>query len=364
MVLLLLTTFSCSVYADSPIRDVDLSLGVKKDTLQQVNVVLEVNGKLKLNAEGTQIVQVPVQINARLAYAERWLQMGPSLRRAGKTVRAYQDATATIVYRGKTPIKSALRTDRHLLVAAASEPSDVTIFSPLGPLTRDELDLVNVPGNTAILDDLLPGRQVRPGDKWKLTCPTLAPLLGLDTLADNQIECELKRVEKNLAIVYLTGAVSGAVGGVASDIKIAAKYAYDLERRQITWLAVAFHENRSISHAQPGLDVAVRVRVAITPSQPAPMLQDSVLADLKLDATPATRLLELDAPGAGFHMLADRRWHAMIDQDDVVVLRLVDAGELVAQCNISPLPPLGQGQKFGMVEFQADIRRVLGESFG
>lgn len=364
LVLLPLALFSCPCSGVAATRDVNLSLGADQHTLQQVNAVLEVKGQLKLNSEGTQVIDVPVQIDARVAYAEQWLQMGPSLRWAGKTVRAYDQAEATITYQSKAPVKSTLRSDRRILATTATKATDVAIFSPLGPLTRDELDLVNMLGNTAILDDLLPGRDVRVGDKWKLACSVLAPLLGLDTTTTAQIQCELNRVEKELAIVHMTGSVSGAVNGIASDMKIAAKYAFDVRKKQVTWFAMALHENRSIGHAQPGLNVDVRVRIAITPLQATPMLQSSVLTDLDLEATPAALLLELNAPEAGFRLLTERRWHAMIDQSDVVVMRLIEQGELVAQCNLSPLPILGPGQKFGMVQFQTDIRRVLGDSFG
>ena len=50
------------------------------------------------------------------------------------------------------------------------------------------------------------------------------------------------------------------------------------------------------------------------------------------------------------------------DEPKLTVLRLVDRGELVAQCNISPLPKLEK--PIPLAEFQRDVERSLGKNFG
>ena len=44
-------------------------------------------------------------------------------------------------------------------------------------------------------------------------------------------------------------------------------------------------------------------------------------------------------------MLHDRRWHVTVDRPELTVLRLVDRGELIAQCNISPAPDAKPGNR-------------------
>ncbi len=62
-------------------------------------------------------------------------------------------------------------------------------------------------------------------------------------------------------------------------------------------------------------------------------------------------------------MAYDRRWHITRDDADVTVLRLLDRGELVAQCNISPLPKLADGKRISLEEFQHDVQKTLGKHF-
>src|SRR5690606_6270243 len=46
---------------------------------------------------------------------------------------------------------------------------------------------------------------------------------------------------------------------------------------------------------------------------------------------------------------------------EVAVLRLLDRGSLVAQCNISPIPSVPAGEHTPLERFQADIQTSLGE---
>jgi len=75
-------------------------------------------------------------------------------------------------------------------------------------------------------------------------------------------------------------------------------------------------------------------------------------------------LLEFQSPSGGFEMLLDRRWHVMIEREDVSVLRMVERGDLIAQANISSLQPLDPGETFSMVDFQQDVKRALADHFG
>ena len=67
--------------------------------------------------------------------------------------------------------------------------------------------------------------------------------------------------------------------------------------------------------------------------------------------------------GVDLYLLLQHR-SRVVDRHDVTIMRLVKRGELVAQCNISRLPDLSNGTRLQVREFQADIERALGKSFG
>jgi hypothetical protein len=211
---------------------------------------------------------------------------------------------------------------------------------------------------------LLPNRLVAVGETWTLGSEWMAPLVGLDAVHRSTVECKLDRVEKGVAIVHCQGAISGSAAGVSSEITVAAKYSFDTQRKRISWFAMTLREKRALGHAHPGLEATARVQMAIEKRSNVAALHESVLADLNLQADDPARLLEFRSPTGGFQVLLDRRWHVMIEREDVSVLRLVDRGDLIAQCNISALPPLEKGETFSIVDFQQDIKRALADHMG
>jgi uncharacterized protein YjeT (DUF2065 family) len=97
---------------------------------------------------------------------------------------------------------------------------------------------------------------------------------------------------------------------------------------------------------------------AAAPAELAPQ----ATAGLTLEPQAGQTLLELPLPAAGIELTHDRRWRVMTEEHDTTVLRLVDRGDLVAQCNLSPRPALAQSEQLTLEGFQDDVRRALGKN--
>ena len=196
-----------------------------------------------------------------------------------------------------------------------------------------------------------------------MTDTVVARLLNLEAVSQQDVNCTLDSVKDNVAIVSLAGKVAGAVGGVSSDIDLKGKLNFDLAQRAVTWLTLAYKENRAIGHAQPGFDILTKLRMVSVPTKPSEELGDKAVAGLKLQPEAYQTLIELNSDAGGFQLLHDRRWSVMLERGDLTVLRLVDRGDLIAQCNITPLAPLAKDQLLSMEGFQQDVKRVLGRNF-
>jgi hypothetical protein len=210
---------------------------------------------------------------------------------------------------------------------------------------------------------LLPTQKMKTGQTWTLPEATIVRLLALEAVNQQDLTCTLDSVKDNLATVSLAGKVAGAVGGVSSDVDVKGKLNFDLRRRAVTWLTLAYRENRAIGHAQPGFEALVTLRMVLAPAQPVAELSDRSLAGLPLQATSGQTLIELKSDAGGFQIAHDRRWSVILERSDLTVLRLIDRGDLIAQCNISPRPPLGQNERLTLEEFQGDVQRALGKNF-
>jgi hypothetical protein len=324
-------------------------------------VLLEVEGKLKVNPDGKEVQHVPITAKAELEYVERVLSAGKSWEQVRLT-RHYNKAEAKIRLR-ENELPNALRDERRMIVLDG-RTAEAVLFSPLGPLTREELELIEVQGSALPLAALMPQAPLKIAGSWNLENPVVARLLGLEAVSDQKIVCTLQSVEKDLAIVSLEGTVAGAVGGVSSDLELKGKLNFDLKQRAVTWLTLAIKETRAIGHAQPGFEVLTRLRMVAAPCAAAEVVADTALANLPTDAPEGQALIDLTADRAGWQAVHDRRWRVMVERHDATILRMVDRGDLIAQCNISPLPAFKKGEHLTLEGFQNDVKQALGKNFG
>jgi hypothetical protein len=337
--------------------EIDLAARSRIGQIQQVTTIVEVRGELTVNADGQDVRRLPMEAKAELRYAERFLPAA-----GGTTVTAVRNYTSVEaeIRIQDTRLRQTLRPDRQMIMAG--EPEATTLFSPSGPLTREELDLIDTPGASVCLDLLLPGKSVAIGDKWSLPDAAVSRILGLEAVGQQEVTASLAKVEDGLAIIELRGKVSGAVGGVSTEIDLQGKANYHLQRKTVSWLTLQYQEKRAVGHAQPGYDAQVRVRVQTEPTSVPPELADAAVSQLSTKIDVGQTLLEFHAEKAGIEFLYDRRWQVMVDRLDTVILRLIDRGDLIAQCNITRLPPLEKGKQLSLAEFQRDVEQTLSKN--
>lgn len=335
--------------------------------ITSVRIEIESSGSLKLNAKGTEVSKVAMKVTGEHRYVEKLLSDGSQTDRTRRSLRNYEHAAAAIQL-GKSPITSELRPDRRL-VAAAFDSTGGMVFSPRGPLTRDELELIDTPANTLLLSRLLPKEPIAVGGVYTLEGELFQPFFRLDAVNSCEAKGKLVSHDGKLALAEIDGKLSGAIGGVATDLDFQIKYYYSAVDRRITSLSLAVQENRSIGHAEPGFDALTKIRMTVSRHTGASPFDDPSLASIQFPASDkafsdGSLLLELPEPKAAYQMLYDRRWRVMVDRQDVTILRMVSDGDLIAQGNISPLPDLPAGKQLTLPEFEADIRKTLGDKFG
>jgi hypothetical protein len=341
-------------------RKYALQSGRQSGELTHVEATFQVGGDLKLMVDGKP-KDLPMSVVANLSYDERLLAVDRN-HRPLRSARHYGDARAVIKV-DKGGEKPTLDKQRRLIAVERSEKSPALLFCPATPLTREELDLIDIPGNTLIVDALLPAREVALGESWKLADQTLAALLGLEAVSWTDVQGVLGQVSDGVAEIAAAGSVSGAVGGVTTEIELKAKYRFDLKQKRITYLALLIKEKRAVGHIGPGLDTVAKLVVQISHIANSENLNSDALGQVSRTTAPARLQLGYASPGSQFGFHYDRRWYLTSDDPKLTVLRLLDRGELVAQCNISVLT--GEQKKpVNLADFQRDVQNSLGKNFG
>jgi len=332
----------------------------RPNELTRVEIALQVGGDLKLMNEG-KAKDLPMSVVANLKYDEQLLATGAK-GQPTQSVRYYDDTRAVIKV-DKGGEKPTLDPARRLIVAEKLDKQPTRLFCPASPLKREELDLVDVPGNSLLVDGLLPEHPVALGDTWKLADDTLADLLGLEAVSWSDVTSALGEIKEGIAEVAAAGSISAAVAGVSTEIELKAKYRFDITQERLVYVALLIKEKRAVGHVGPGLDTVAKVLISITPIGVSNNLTPERVAQAKAAADEVAELLSYAATSGQFQFQYDRRWFLTSDDKRLTVLRLLDRGELVAQCNISLLPAAAK-KPVSLAEFQSDVQKSLGKNFG
>lgn len=354
---------AAAAYAPGATKDTwTLESARAKDSVDRVEASLEVAGKLKVIGDSDKTETLQLNVLANLKYDERSLEVPLSPAATRRAVRYYDQAAASIKIE-ETATQPTLRSERRL-IAVEADPTKATLFSPRGPLTADELDLIDLQANTLLLDRLLPPRPVAVGDSWDHSKELMALLLGLDAVKTAKVQSTLSSTKGGAALAEMSGTVEGAVGGIATQIALRAKYQYHLTLHRVTWFGMVIQEKRAVGHIGSGLDVVARLQIKITPIEQSQHLTAEALDGLALGPTEESTRLEYRSPQGGWRLLNDRRWFVTAGESDRAILRLIDRGEFVAQCNIASMPAADPQKLISLKAFQKDIREGLGDSFG
>ena len=301
-----------------------------------------------------------LKVESRIEFAERVTAVDHK-GQPRRAVRHVDQAAATI--NGEVrPSSSALRGEVSTLVAERRDNS-VSVASPGGPLTRSELELIQGPGDPLALASLLPAKPVSVDDRWIVGDLAARNLSGYDALASNALEATLESVDGTSARIRLLGTIRGAALGGEGSMACDGSLTFDRKARRVDRLTLKRAETRKAGPIEAGLDVKSVINVVRNSTTLTSPLDDEAFIVKAVEPSPARELLLFSDPDGKYSLLHDREWHLYWDDSRQVVLKRLDRGEMVAQCNLAVGPNAGKGRHQDLGQFREDLRKVLGDRF-
>lgn len=301
-----------------------------------------------------------LRVDTRVSFHERVLRAGTA-RTSVRVARRVIQAAAAINWEGRSTAVS-LRPEVSLLVSELRDGSLFT-YSPGGPLTRSELELVEAEGDPLTLPALLPEAEVQVGDHWKVDPLAARALSGYDALAASTLEATLEELDESIARFKLSGEVRGAVQGGEGVVTCTGTFRFDRKAGLIDRLSVTRTEKRQPGPIEAALDLKSTLTVDRHKIEPPRELTDDAVAALPAAPGAGLELLQYQSPAGKFTLLHDRAWYLFADDVRQTVWKRLDHGELVAQCNLAVGPNAGKGRHQDLGQFRDDIRRALGRRF-
>lgn len=319
-----------------------------------------ISGSLETSLSNGKSQALPLTVEAIQKYLERRLPAAGREAEAFRSLRSYQVAEASIDVE-KTHSSGQLVAARNLVVSQGRREG-VSRYSPNGAMTRADVDLLNVPGDGLALLALLPKSNVESGEKWTPDGWVLQALAGIDAVTKSELSCELESATADVAVVKFSGSIEGATVGASTTVSVSGKLNYDRKGRYVRSVTMEQKEKRSVGAVSPGLNVTAKVTIDRSPSADQGALTDAAAEKIPLEPDVGVLMLNYDAPW-GVRLVHDRDWHVFHQSADAAILRLLDKGSLIAQCNLHLMTPAKAGQHTSEEAFQADIQKGLGDQF-
>lgn len=326
------------------------------DRVFSVRCRLEVAGDLETAAPESDAVQLPLKADARLSFLERRLPAGGKDAQALRAVRSYQVSEARISVSGQETARH-MPSDGRLIVAEGRD-NGVRLWCPDQPLTFDTLELLSTPGDSLALHALLPVGEVETGDTWQPAFWVLPMLTGVEAVSRHELNCRLEKTDERFAVIAVDGTIEGAVDGALTKISLTGQVAWDLEGGHIRQAKITQTEDRAVGVVSPGMNVTATMYVDRQVTSLNGPLSRQTFDFIPIVPEPQQLALRFDSPW-NFHFLCDRHWHLFHQTKDVAVLRLVEKGSLIAQCNVSRVPRVSAGSHTPEQTFQNDVRTAL-----
>src|SRR5262249_7160924 len=206
----------------------------------QVQIRVSLSGELTPPAEKGKPASKPVTMTgeSQIDYDERVLNVerDGSVNRAIRVFRRIHFERQLGGMTQKTTLRNAVRR----VVQVRMNNTEVP-FSPDGPLTWGEIDLLRTDVFTPALVGLLPAGAVQVGDRWKASTAAIKELTDLEEITEGEVECRLERVlagGRQQARVSFNGAVRGTNEDGPVRQQLEGGFLFDLGRQYLSSLSL------------------------------------------------------------------------------------------------------------------------------
>jgi hypothetical protein len=303
---------------------------------EPVHAGSQVKTKLHLVLRGTiQVDKKDLNVagQALLVYPERVLSVDTD-GTASEVARFYEDARAKFVL-GQTEDPRQIRSDMRLALGHSTD-TGLELWSPSGPFSSDEAELIQDVLDTTQLPAFLPKKEVKKGDKWEPTQKAQMRACDLEEFVTSTIECTLKELTEEQAIIGVNGKIHGLAFGSEVKSNVEATLTFDREEQLITKVQWKQIDSRAPSPVSPAGAYEATIEIERSAGE-SPNLADNAIAKFHAKAGDAELLLSFEDPKKRFRFLHDRRWHVTLMENDRAILRRLVGREMVSQLNITVL---------------------------
>ena len=306
---------------------------------------------------------LPLDVRASLKFDQR---ISSSSKRSPQAIRFFEEAKAQIDA-GKGSTQTELSDSNRLVIARMHSPGNdrhtFEIASIDSKLSQKEYELLKTPGDALAFANLFNRKDVKVGDQWKAGKEFVADLVSVNRIITCDISMMLKSVDAGVARIYLFGDLKGEVDDAITNMKVKGIALLDINEKLIESFRLTIDEERRSGQFAPGFEGKIKLDSRLTKTGNNPRLSKQRMAKsyrgkkVKFD-------FRLEPEDSEFTLDHSKQWRVIASQKDAAVLRYIDDGQLIAQCNIVELPRRPADNPLSLDDFKQEISRITSSSEG
>jgi hypothetical protein len=331
---------------------------VQSGDLWRYEIRLDVRGKMIVQRDG-KTEALPIKAQGEHHFVER-VHAPDASGGIGMVLRHYLQARSQSENAGEKTERD-LAPNRRLIVAKRSTQGTLH-FSPNGPLTQEELELVAEHFDTLCLPTLLPNRELREGDTWEVAAAAVQHACLFEGLIKHDLQGKLEKITSDTAEFSLQGTAEGIEYGAHAKLTITARGEYSRKTGRITRLTWEQTDSRQQGPASPATEIHAKVVLTRTPLEQEPKelaaeVRNSIPTQEKELPLAWTQLRYHD-PLGGFAFTYGRNWHIVGRTRDHLVMRWLERGEFIGQATITRWKKADPGQHTSPADFKQTLQRL------
>ncbi len=325
----------------------------------RVTVKVQAKGTLKTPSREKKPTDLPLELQASMNYRERRLPSAGRDARAWRSFRMFEQASSKVIVKEQTTTLHISPQVRQIV--AEGKRSGLVFYNKDIPLKRSDLDLLTLPGDPLCLLAVLPGQDIELEETWTIPDWAAQMFAGIEAATSSKLTGKLLSIKEDQATLQIIGEVTGATAGAEIKVILNGTAVFDLKLQVLKSFRLIQQEKRSISTVSPGMDVTATIQWnrSLLPAEKE--IPENLISAIPLDPPPISQLLQFQSKHWNVRLFHDRNWHLFQEIPDVTVMRLVESGSLISQCNIAKIRSAKPGEHVLPEQFEKDIRTSLAD---
>ena len=328
---------------------------------QNVKCQIQYYGTVSIDNDGDEngANHLPLDVQARFDFDQQLSGTDTNL----QAIRFYKLANGNIKA-GKGQKKSKLdETNRYIVgrIKTNQNRQNLFQFASIGSmLNQSEYELLKHPADPLTLVNLI-NQRAKVGETWDADPKRIGRFLALDRVISSNIKLKLKSVNNGIAKIQLFGDIRGEVDDVVTELETTGEITIDIQQKKAIATRLSFNQIRDPGQVAPGFEGQVKVDLQVKSIDYSKDLSKSKISKIAKGNKIRQQFI-LSPEGSQFALIHAPQWRTIVSEPEAAILRYIDNGDLLAQCNIVQLPNRPADQPLKLAEFESEVKKMLGKS--